>query len=122
MYKSPATRETCTFKKTQTQYIYDKKVTILSTLLFLVLLVSSVSYFNRAPERLIPDNVDVLSPVNGTVIHIEDTEQSEIDFYKKDVLQSLAIAGMTPPFQFVVVEMDPSNIHVQRAPITGVIT
>ncbi len=96
---------------------------ILTTfVVFFICIISFVIYFNRAPERMIPEGNVVVSPATGDVIHIEKADSNTISFLKKGIVNSLSINGMEPPYHIVVIEMDPTDVHVQRAPIQGEVT
>lgn len=84
-----------------------------------VFLTAFILYFNRAPERTIPEGNVVVSPASGDVIHIESASTNEVSFLKKGIQNTLTIQGIEPPYNIVVIEMDPTDVHVQRAPIDG---
>lgn len=84
-----------------------------------ILLVVFIFYFNRTPERIIPEGNTIVSPANGEVIHIEKVSGNEVSFFKKDVENKLTVHEMEPPYTVVVIEMDLKDIHAQRAPIDG---
>ena len=95
-----------------------KKIT-LSLAIAVVGVFGFLQYFNRAPERVIPEGNVIVSPASGDVIHIEEVSTPEISFFKKDIENRLTIQGVEPPYTVVVIEMDPTDVHVQRAPISG---
>lgn len=78
-----------------------------------------ISYFNRIPERIIPQGNTIVSPANGKVIHIESINNPEIKFFKNDVENILTIHQIKHPYTIIVIEMNLKNIHVQKAPIAG---
>lgn len=78
-----------------------------------------VAYFNRTPERTIPDGNVVVSPANGDVIHIEKVATETVRFFKNDIENILTMEEIEPPYTIVVIEMDLKDIHAQRAPIAG---
>jgi len=88
-------------------------------LIFLVLLFSFVTYFNRSPNRDIPKGNVIVSPATGDVIRIEKADANTISFLKKGIGNSLTVNGMEPPYNIIVIEMDPTDVHVQRSPIQG---
>ncbi|MFT5360032.1 MAG: phosphatidylserine decarboxylase [Candidatus Paceibacteria bacterium] len=97
--------------------IYKKILPVFFTAI--MILAVFVSYFNRAPSRSIPNGNVVISPATGDVIHIEKAETNQISFLKKGLENTLVVQGMEPPYNIVVIEMDPTDVHVQRAPIDG---
>lgn len=68
-------------------------------------------YFFRDPERKLPDNLktdDVLSPADGKVVLIENTENSDDGFIKTG-----------EPVYKVCIFLSPLNVHVNRIPVSG---
>jgi len=77
-------------------------ITIVSIGVFLFVLL-----FFRSPKRLIlPDNTMVISPADGKVVVIEEVEETE--YFNDRRIQ-------------VSVFMSPSNVHVNRNPISGIV-
>ncbi|MCF7831652.1 MAG: phosphatidylserine decarboxylase [Candidatus Pacebacteria bacterium] len=97
----------------------NTKIIFLSILFFAVAVFGFLSYFNRAPERIIPTGNSVVSPATGDVIHIETADSNEVSFLKKGIQNTFALQGIEPPYTIVVIEMDPMDVHVQRASIEG---
>ena len=73
-----------------------------------VLLLGFVAYFFRNPNRdvLLTSETVVLAPADGRVVVIEETDERE--YFKDRRLQ-------------VSIFMSPTNVHVNRSPITGVV-
>ncbi len=80
-----------------------------------------VIYFNRMPDRSIPIGDHVVSPANGKIIAIDETTIPDITFTKKGVVNHVSIPEIAEPMHVVIIEMNLSNVHVQRAPIAGTI-
>lgn len=95
-----------------------RKIFVICVVIF-ALIASFIIYFNRAPERIIPEGNVVVSPATGDVIHIEKADTNTISFLKKGIVNSLSVNDMEPPYNIVVIEMDPTDVHVQRSPIQG---
>lgn len=75
--------------------------------LALVILILILQFF-RNPKRVIPKNFDdILAPVDGKVVVIEEVEETE---YFKDRRKQVSIF------------MSPTNVHVTRYPASGSIT
>ena len=72
------------------------------------LLLGFVAYFFRNPNRdvLLTSETVVLAPADGRVVVIEETDENE--YFKDRRLQ-------------VSIFMSPTNVHVNRSPITGVV-
>lgn len=72
------------------------------------LLLGFVAYFFRNPNRdvLLTSETVVLAPADGRVVVIEETDERE--YFKDRRLQ-------------VSIFMSPTNVHVNRSPITGVV-
>ena len=96
-----------------------KKIALGAAVVLAILIIAFVQFFNRAPDRVVPEGSVVVSPANGDVIHIERVESNEVSFFKKDTENVLTINDIEPPYNIVVIEMDPSDVHVQRTPIAG---
>lgn len=89
--------------------VVDKLVTIswLNTLLMVTILVLFVLIlqFFRNPKRITIENLDqIIAPVDGKVVVIEEVEEKE---YFKDKRRQVSIF------------MSPLNVHVTRYPISG---
>ncbi len=77
-------------------------VTIVSVALFLFVLL-----FFRSPRRLIfQDETNVICPADGKVVVIEQTEENE--YFNDKRIQ-------------VSIFMSPSNVHVNRHPVSGIV-
>jgi phosphatidylserine decarboxylase len=72
-------------------------------------------------ERMLAIGDHILSPANGTIIEIRETTSPDIVFEKKGIINHVSIQELTGAVHVVMIEMNLSNIHVQRAPITGII-
>ncbi len=96
-----------------------EKILLTSAVTFLIVAFAFIFYFNRTPDRIIPGGNVIVSPATGDVIHIESANSDEISFLKKGIQNSLTVQGMEPPYNIVVIEMDPTDVHAQRSPIYG---
>lgn len=72
-----------------------------------LLLLLFVSWFFRNPERSVPEGDVIVSPADGTVIKVEKNNKYE-QFMGKDAL-------------CVSIFMSVFNVHVNRAPVSGVV-
>jgi phosphatidylserine decarboxylase len=81
-----------------------------------------LAYFNRTPTRVVPRSSVIVSPANGKVIAIGRAETEKIIFFKEGIQNELEAYGVTLPAHVVVISMNLQNVHVQRAPIDGVVT
>ncbi len=82
---------------------------VLSLVIFLFTL-----YFFRDPEREIPLNITadtVLSPADGKIVLIETVKNTEDILFDKDEMLSK-----------VCIFMSPLNVHVNRIPVSGIIS
>jgi phosphatidylserine decarboxylase len=87
--------------------------------LLIVCVVGFIAFFNRAPERVIPAGNVITSPANGDIIHIEKSDKDTVTFFKNDTENTISANNISKPYSIVVIEMDPSDVHVQRSPISG---
>ncbi|QJW91995.1 phosphatidylserine decarboxylase family protein [Spirosoma taeanense] len=89
-------------------YLFSDNPTTIALLLAAssVLFVLVVQFF-RIPNRLLTvSEKQVIAPADGTIVVIEETEESE---YFKDRRRQISIF------------MSPLNVHVNRNPVTGII-
>lgn len=78
--------------------------------------------FNRDPERMIPSGSVVVSPADGRVLDIVELDEGQLVDMPKGLLGR--IRSMTDdlgegPHYLIPIFMNPFDVHVQRAPITG---
>ena len=78
--------------------------------------------FNRDPERMIPSGPVVVSPADGRVLDIVELDEGQLVDIPKGLLGR--IRSMTEdlgegPHYLIPIFMNPFDVHVQRAPITG---
>ncbi len=100
---------------------YKKIVKILALLVVFLSLTSL--WFNRTPTRHIPqDQNAIVSPANGKVIAIINEQDTILSFFKKGIQNKVEISSIPTPYKAIVIEMNITNIHAQRAPIDGTIT
>ncbi len=90
------------------EYLFSTNRAIQIFLIALSLLsISFIAYFFRHPRRLtFPDSENVISPADGKVVVIEEVEETE---YFNDKRKQISIF------------MSPTNVHVNRYPISGTI-
>lgn len=84
----------------------------------IVVVGSNILFFNRAPDRTIPD-AGIVSPASGRVIDIRKTDRADIIFDKKGTSNHVMLPEIAGPVWVIVIEMTPLDVHVQRAPIAG---
>ena len=90
---------------------------IATIFLFLILF---FIWFNRIPERNIPREANtIVSPANGKVIAIQEEQNQILRFFKKGRENVVSLPLVNPPYKAIVIEMNVSNVHVQRMPIGG---
>lgn len=89
---------------------------------FLAFCCAFLVYFNRTPRRNVPRSSVIVSPANGKIIAIGRAETEHITFFKEGIQNELEVHDVTLPAHVVVISMNLRNVHVQRAPIDGIIT
>jgi phosphatidylserine decarboxylase len=75
-------------------------------------------YFLRQPQRTIPSGEDFLvSPANGRVIAVLQTEEDFLPIYKnhRHALTAMT-ADLKGPVTMISIMMTPMHVHYQRAP------
>jgi len=80
-----------------------------------------MAFFNRAPQRQVPDGRVIISPANGRLAAIKKIDDQEVSFIKGDIINNLKVSNLLPPFWVMIIEMNVNNVHVQRAPISGTV-
>lgn len=87
------------------QYLYTAFFVLMGTILSL--LYFFVLYFFRNPKRItISEEGEIIAPVDGKVVVIEETEENE--YFKDKRIQ-------------VSIFMSPFNVHVCRYPLSGLV-
>lgn len=76
-------------------------------ILALVFLILILQFFRNPSRKVSPNFDDILAPVDGKVVVIEETEENE--YFKDKRLQ-------------ISIFMSPVNVHVTRYPASGVVT
>lgn len=95
----------CVVLSLTTNYVVESVVMKKAIILTLMVLLVLILQFFRNPKRIIQQNVtQVLSPVDGKVVVIEEVLEKE--YYREKRLQ-------------VSVFMSPLNVHVTRYPVGG---
>lgn len=95
-----------------------RKVSSIVGIVALAALVLFIMFFNRTPNRITPVT-GIISPASGRVIAVEQFPNEQVVFDKKGVANHVSIPEITGPVQTVVIEMNLSDVHVQRVPIAG---
>jgi phosphatidylserine decarboxylase len=89
--------------------LIPNEIAKLLLLLVSIILISFTLYFFRDPLREIPKELkagDVLSPADGRVMMIEETEENEF---------------LKAPAKVIGIFLSPLNVHVNRVPISGTV-
>ncbi|MDF0708184.1 phosphatidylserine decarboxylase family protein [Flagellimonas okinawensis] len=90
------------------QYLIDLEWVRLSVQIAALAILIAILQFFRNPKRLVTPNFDdILAPVDGKVVVIEEVEEPE---YFKDKRKQVSIF------------MSPTNVHVTRYPASGTVT
>lgn len=88
-------------------YIAVDGIRIAAQLIALVFLVAILQFFRNPKRAVIPNLDEILAPVDGKVVVIEEVEEPE--YFKDKRLQ-------------VSIFMSPVNVHVTRYPASGTVT
>ncbi len=101
--------------------MFSKKRTLFYSLLGIIsILVLFFAWFNRVPQRTIPQGENiVVSPANGKVIAIQEEQDQILRFFKKGKENLVSLPLINPLYKAIVIEMNVSNVHAQRMPIGG---
>ncbi len=94
-------------------------IAIIITLLIILFLLN----FYRDPERIIPKGNNIVAPADGRIISIIDTSKESIEI-KKGVFGKIKTLtkGIANECYAISIFMSPFDVHINRAPIEGVIT
>lgn len=99
-----------------------KNKLIIFGVLLVGIFIAFTVYFNRSPERTIPIDNSIISPASGKIIGIIPVESPNITFTKKGLMNTVQTPELSGKMNMVLIEMNPLDVHVQRAPIDGTIT
>ncbi len=80
-----------------------------------------IQIFDRVPDRTTPEGDIIVSPAMGKIIEIKDIDESHLSFFKEGVANDLEIEKVTLPAHVIIIEMNLSDVHVQRSPIAGTV-
>jgi len=95
---------------------------IILIVLFVVLSLFYRFYFLRNPKRIIPDTKHILSPADGEIIKIIDTDKDSMEIKKKSYSKINTLCSDIGKRCYVlVIMMNIFNVHYQRSPINGIV-
>lgn len=96
-----------------------------SLIVFLVIVVALVAYYRiwflRMPDRNIPNNSSVfVAPANGVVVSVNRWDAASLTILKKQFgIINVWTKDVDTAGTIISIQMDPTNVHFQRAPIAG---
>jgi phosphatidylserine decarboxylase len=93
---------------------------LLISILIVLIFGTLIAYFNRAPKRVFNGD-GIVSPASGTIINVQDFPSADIVFEKEGTMNHVNVPEIKGPVHTVMIEMKLSDVHVQRAPIGGMI-
>ena len=101
---------------------FKRNAAVILSLIIIGLVIFSINFY-RDPQRSIPiDKNIIISPADGKVISIDTVQDGEIPFTIKNgkiiYLPELK-GGIEGNFTMVSIFMDPFDVHINRAPISG---
>lgn len=94
------------------------ELTKIITILLIMVIIAFIIFFNRAPQRTIPEG-GIVSPASGKVIEVRESENADIVFQKEGVTNHVTVPEIVGPVKVILIQMSPKDVHVQRAPIDG---
>lgn len=100
---------------------------IIFLILFFLFLYWKFYFFFRNPERIIPDGDNIVSSADGTVVYIRKIDKSLVPISikgKKEIkLDEIMKVGSLKEFPYYIIGvfMHPTSVHINRAPIKGVV-
>tara|TARA_Y100000031_G_C8211583_1_gene381240 strand:+ start:187 stop:771 length:585 start_codon:yes stop_codon:yes gene_type:complete len=75
--------------------------------------------FNRDPNRRIPEGKNIVSPADGKVFSILDTEDKKTIVKKRFFGKIRTLLQKNRETYLISIFMNPFNVHVQRTPLEG---
>lgn len=98
------------------------QILILITLIVGILFVLFLLNFYRDPKRAIPAGNNIVSPADGKIIRILNVKQDKIRINKGIIGKIEALAkDVADECAVISIFMSPLDVHINRAPIDGVI-
>lgn len=92
---------------------------LIMTIVIVVVIILFYIYFNRDPERKIP-KTGIVSPADGKIIEITAVEKKAA--FKKGMGYTSFATGFTVPVTMIRIFLNLFDVHVQRAPVEGIVT
>lgn len=96
-----------------------------SLIAIVVIVVALVAYYRiwflRMPDRNIPNNNSVfVAPANGVVVSVNRWDAASLTILKKQFgIINVWTKDVDTAGTIISIQMDPTNVHFQRAPIAG---
>lgn len=97
-----------------------RRIVISIIIVLVVALSGAVIFFGRVIPRTTPTH-GIISPTSGKVISVFDTDDSTIVFKKQGITNQVTLPEFSGPVHVVLVELNLTDVHVQRAPLTGTV-
>ena len=100
---------------------------ILAVLIICVFIYWKLFFFYRDPERTIPKGNNIVSAADGTVVYVRQVDDLSVPISikgKKEIkLEEIVKFGSLDksPYYIVGVFMHPTDVHVNRSPISGTV-
>jgi len=96
-----------------------------SLIVIVVIVVALVAYYRiwflRMPDRNVPNNSSVfVAPANGVVVSVNRWDAASLTILKKQFgIINVWTKDVDTAGTIISIQMDPTNVHFQRAPIAG---
>ncbi|HEY9583908.1 MAG TPA: phosphatidylserine decarboxylase [Candidatus Paceibacterota bacterium] len=100
-------------------------LTIFITILMVIYFYWRFFFFFRDPDRKVPDGENIVSPADGTIVYIKkiDNDITPISIKNKKEIRLEEVTkykdDLSYPRYHIGIFMHPTDIHVNRAPISG---
>jgi len=98
------------------------QISLIIILLIILFKLFHKFWFLRDPKRFIPKGQNIISPADGRIMEIIETDLPSIKIKKHLGIINTLTKDIAKKCYIVSIFMSPLNVHINRAPIEGIVT